>query len=103
MLGLSTFKLSAIAVGVAFVLGAAGGWKTRDAFCDAAAAKARVASLETQIKARDAASTQDAARIRVAEEAKAKLEGVARELESRISAGECFGANDADRVRDLWR
>jgi hypothetical protein len=100
MIGL---KFTAIAAVVALAVGFGSGWKTRDAFCDAAAAKARVASLETQLEARDTAAQQDAARVTAAEAEKANLENKARELEARIGTGECFSRDDSNQLRDLWQ
>jgi hypothetical protein len=100
---LGSLKFAAIAAGIASVVAFGAGWKTRDAFCDAAEARARVASLEKQITAYHTAAQQDAERVRAAEETKAKMEGVARELETKITAGVCMSGDDADRLRDLWK
>lgn len=95
-------KSITIAVAVALVVGFGGGWKVRDAFCDAAAAKLEIANLQKKIDARDAAATQD--QINAGKDAadRAALEGAIRDLESKISAGVCLGADDADRLRSLW-
>lgn len=97
----SGFKGMAIAAGVAFAIGLGTGWKGRDALCDAAAAKAERDALARQLEAAQVAGFNDAKR---AQEAAAR----AAELETRIDAlkvsvGVCFPADDADRVRDLWR
>jgi len=94
-------KLIIAAVLAAIAFGA--GWKTRDAFCDAAAAKAEVEALSKKIEARDAAALQDQANAAQSKLVQEQLEGTIRDLESKISAGVCFGADDADRLRHLWR
>ena len=94
-------KLIAALVAAAIVFGA--GWKTRDAFCDAAAAKAEVNNLRNQLHARDAAASQDQAKAALNELTQRQLEGTIRDLESQISAGECLGRDDADRLRRLWK
>lgn len=80
-----------------------GGWKTRDAFCDAAAAKKQVVELKLQIAARDVAAAVDAQNAVKAAQEKEELEGVIRDLESQIGAGECLDTRDADSLRKLWR
>jgi hypothetical protein len=92
-----------IAVLIAGALGALGGWQVRDAFCDAAAAKLEIANLKKQLAARDAAATQDQINAGKDAEERAALEGAIRDLESKISAGVCLGADDADRLRSLWK
>lgn len=96
-------KGMAVAAGIALVIGSASGWKVRDAFCDAAAAKLEVIRLQKQVAARDAAAAEDQ-KLRDADaESKSQLEGAVRALQDKISAGECLPAADADRLRDLWR
>ena len=89
------------------VLAAAGsgfaGWKVRDKFCQDSKHRSEIASLQRQIKARDEASKQDAERAKVDAEALAKLEDKTRELETKISRGQCFTDDDSNRVRDLWK
>lgn len=100
ILGLQT-KIIIAAVVAAVFFGA--GWRTRDAFCDAAAAKAEVASLRKQIESRDAAALQDQAKAASDALVQAQLEGAIRDLESKVSAGKCLGDADADRLRELWK
>lgn len=92
-------------VAVALVLGTTGfaGWKLRDNSCDAAAAKAEVAALRKSLDAANAAAKQDQLRAKADADARADLEGVVRDLESKVSSGECFGPADTDELRKLWR
>lgn len=92
-----------VAVGISAVASFIGGWWVRDAFCDAAAAKLQVANLQTQLKARDEAMADDAKKAAAAAETMAKLQGAIDELENKISVGECFSADDVERLRSLWR
>lgn len=92
-------------VAVAIVLLATGfaGWKLRDNSCDAAAARAEVAALNRRLEASDAAALQDQQIAATVAAKKTELEGVVRDLESKVSSGVCFDRADTDRLRKLWR
>lgn len=104
MFGLSFgLKGMAIAAGIALLAGLGTGWKVRDAFCDAASAKAEVETLKTQIRARDFAGVGDGVRALNDAAERARLESKVDELQSQISDGECLSDADARRVLDLWK
>jgi hypothetical protein len=96
-------KLIAIGGVAALIGGFFAGWQTRDAFCDAASAKAEVQSLRTQLDAREKATKQDQVKAAEDADARSKLEGTVRDLETKISAGVCLDADDAERLRQLWQ
>lgn len=102
MFGLGSIQTYIIGALVAVAIGFGAGWKTRDAFCDAAEAKAQVAQLQRQINARDAA---ERANNELADKQAAEisdLERQADDLRGKISAGECFSVDDVSRLRGLW-
>ena len=99
-MGLSTKILILLASAAAAFLG---GWWTRDAFCDAADAQRQVVELRSQINAAKAAAELDQANAAKAAQDLANLEGVIRDLESKISDGVCLDGADADGLRGLWR
>lgn len=100
---LFNLKGMAIAVAIAFLAGSAGGWKVRDAFCDAAEAKAEVVSLRKQIEARDAAARADAGKAALQSAKIGKLEEAIREAESKTSDALCLDRSDTRRLRNLWK
>lgn len=85
-------KLAAISAGVAAVIAFGGGWKVRDAFCDAAAAKrelqivrAQLADAREQVR-RHAANTADVGkRLREREAREAELDEKLRKAEDEIA------------------
>lgn len=98
-----------IAIG-ALVVAFGSGWGVRDAFCDAKEAKALLASERARVKALEdniakiaAAHKADAARAETNAAEIERLEGIIRDTEAKITAGECFSADDAERVRSLWQ
>jgi hypothetical protein len=92
-----------LAIGLALAVGLFfSGWKTRDAFCDAAEAKRQVEELRSQIEARDAAARGDQKRAAEDVKIKEQLKEVIRGLESKVATGECFSAGDVDSIRSLW-
>lgn len=103
MFSLVGIKTVLISAAVALAVGGFGGWKARDALCDAAKAKAEVASLQRAVAARDEAMKRDSETIKTQAADRERLEGAIHDLENRISAGECLSADDADRLRKLWR
>jgi hypothetical protein len=109
MFGLAlNLKWITIASVVVAALSFGGGWKARDAFCDAAYFKEqtqilrdRVSYLERNIEriAKAAEADADAHATDAAEIA--RLEGIINE--TKLESGICFPDADADRVRDLWK
>jgi hypothetical protein len=88
---------------VALVLGLYGaGWKTRDAFCDAAKAKQEVSELKLQIKARDKAATEDTVQFVKDQAEIAELEQKVSDAKANVGRGECLSAPDTDGLRRLW-
>ncbi len=86
-----------------------GGWKTRDVFCDAAAAQIqaqlaqdRVNSLQRQITAAHDADTALKNRTAQDKEALEKIQGTLDGITQKISTSDCFTSADVDRLRDLW-
>lgn len=75
-------KLIAIAVAALVLFGA--GWKTRDAFCDAAALRVEVAAAQAKQKTAEAQVAREKATTKDAQERAAKLEQEARELDERL-------------------
>jgi hypothetical protein len=101
----SLFNLKglSIAIVLAFLAGSAGGWKARDALCDAAEAKAQVVVLRKQLEARDAAAKADAGKAALQSATIDKLESAIRDAESKTPATVCLDRNDTRRLRDLWK
>lgn len=95
-------KTLAIGVALAFLVGSFSGWKVRDAFCDAAQAKAQVVVLTKQIEANEAAAKGDLPKLEAAQKEIEELKRKAQDAESRTSTGECLSPDDADRVRHFW-
>lgn len=95
-------KAIAISALVAGVVGFGSGVWVRDAFCDAAAANAKVKALETQLEAAQSASKIDQENAAAAQEEQQKLEGAIRELESKLGGGQCIDDRASDGVRGLW-
>lgn len=100
-------KVGAAVFAIVLVFGA--GWKTRDAFCDAAAAREALAgeraisaSLRGQLHAYQNATALDAQRALADQQEISRLEGVARDLENRIGDGACLDGGDVDQLRGLW-
>lgn len=109
MLSLIPWWMKAAAIAVVLVSAFGAGVWTRDAFCDAAAAKQALAAqqkiaedLRQQITAYNNASVLDAQRAAADQQEIIRLEGVARELETRISDGACLSGSDVDELRSLW-
>jgi hypothetical protein len=109
MFGLAlNLKYLSIAAVVASALAFGGGWKARDAFCDAAALKIereayleRIKYLERNIERIAKAAEADADK-HVNDVAEiARLEGIIND--TKLDAGVCFPAADADRLRNLWK
>jgi hypothetical protein len=109
MFGLAlNFKYLTIAAVVTAALSFGGGWKARDAFCDAAYFKEqtqilrdRNAYLERNIERIAKAAEADSDAATAAAEALAQLERTMNE--AKLESGVCFPDADADRVRDLWK
>jgi predicted RNase H-like nuclease (RuvC/YqgF family) len=92
-----------LAIGLALAIGLFfSGWKTRDAFCDAAEAKRQVRELTRQIEARDEAMKRDATRAAANVKELETLQEAIRGLEGKMAQGECFSADDVERIRSLW-
>lgn len=98
-----SLKVAAIAVAIAFAVGSFSGWKVRDAFCDAAAARIEVQNLQKQLQATRQAAVIDAQSARDNATALQELSEKARELQSKISDGQCLSDAESDGVRDLWK
>lgn len=99
----------AIAAALGLAVGAGGGWKVRDAFCDAAAARAELANVQSKLDAanRDMQASQQAAAHSVqaagviAQRANENEEKV-RDLEAQLSTKPvACRALDADGLRRL--
>lgn len=99
---LASLKLVAISAVVALVVGFGGGWKVRDAFCDAAEQRAKVESLQRQVDAHEAADKANAELAAKQATEISNLEQTAYDLRGKISAGECFTADDVGWLRRLW-
>lgn len=105
-----SLKLTAIAAGVALLIGTASGWKVRDAFCDAAEQRqiaatyaARVKALEDNIRRIAEVAAEDSKR---AAEYAAQVEALEKEIEDgrqNIGDRECFSPDDVERLRKLWQ
>lgn len=96
----------AIASGVALLVGAGFGWKTRDAFCDAAQAKAELAMARAEVKAiQDRLLAADAAvaayERRLTEDAAADRANREKADDTPANAGACLPADAARRLRDI--
>lgn len=98
-------KGMAIAAGVALVIGSVSGWKTRDAFCDAAAAKAEVARLTNILNAAKIASEEDAKAVRADADKAEELEKAIRDAQVSVDRndGQCLDSYKSDRLRSLWK
>lgn len=101
--------VKAIAIGAILLVAAGVGWKTRDAFCDAAKAKAELrieraiaADLRKQIAVFNESAKADSERADNDKTEIERLEGVARGLETRISDGACLSDADLGELRSLW-
>jgi hypothetical protein len=97
-----SLKWIALSSAITFAVGSLAGWKTRDAFCDAAEAKAQVEHLQRQVNAQVAADKVNSELSKQQMSEISKLEQQADELRDKISAGVCFTAHDVDRLRNLW-
>lgn len=93
-------KIGGLVLAVALLFGA--GWKTRDAFCDAAAAKLEIATLQKQIKASAAAAQQDVARAEAQSKELTELEERINDLKAHITDGGCLSESDVDWLRRIW-
>lgn len=110
---LAGIKLKILGVIVVIVAAGSGylGWATRDAFCDAAhykreldIANGRADSLQTQINVAHAADAENKRLAALDREALEKIQGTIDGMVAKISSGECFTADDVDRLRnDIWR
>lgn len=97
---LTYLKIGALVLAISVVFGA--GWKTRDAFCDAAAAKAEVATLQKRLDAATAASKADTKVAAAQADELKELEEQTNALRDKISAGECLSESDVDWLRRIW-
>lgn len=104
-----SFKIVAIAVAIAFAGGGVIGARVQNKIDNGAyykavaqAKDAKIAALEKQIGARDAAAKADTERA-VADALERKdLEGKGHELENQSSDRVCFDAAATERLRNLW-
>lgn len=103
-------NIQAIIALILVTLSFGGGWVTRDAFCDSAAAKAQVSllqakntALNTLIDQQNKALKADAEQFGANLNKLAELEKQTNELQSKISVGVCLTAPDVDGLRSLWK
>jgi len=100
---IAQLKIAAIGGLVALLVGFGAGWKTKTAFCDAAATRAQSAHDARQHNARDAADASEAQLFPEQERDLSALKEPTDAISGKISVGECFAAGDVDRLRELWR
>lgn len=100
ILGVRTFIIvGAIAAVVSF----GGGYYVKGKFCDAREAKARVASLERQLRAHQEASKEAADKAIKDQQTLSELESKFDEIRSKISAGDCLSDADAAGLQNIFR
>lgn len=104
------FKTLAIAAAIAFALGAASGWSARDYIADYATAKrdladrdTQIANLQAQLNAQQEASAYNSSQAILTQAQLQRMKDAFRDLEARISDGDCFGRADLDELQKGWR
>jgi hypothetical protein len=109
MISLIPWWVKAVAVGALVIAVYGAGWKTRDAFCDAAAAKTALAAeqqiaadLRRQLTTYQQAAADDSLRALEDQQEINRLKEASDDLETRIGSGDCLNADDTGELRAVW-
>ncbi|MPZ19511.1 MAG: hypothetical protein GEV06_16565 [Luteitalea sp.] len=109
MISLIPWWVKAAAVGALVLVVYGAGWKTRDAFCDAAAAKTALAAeqqiaadLRRQLTTYQQAAADDNLRALEDQQEINKLKEASDEVETRIVDGACLTGADTGELRAVW-
>jgi hypothetical protein len=101
--------VKAIAVGALVLAVYGAGWKTRDAFCDAAAAKTALAAeqkiaadLRRQLTTYQQAQAKDNLQALEDQQDDNRRKEAANDIETRISDGDCLTGGDVNELRSIW-
>lgn len=100
-LGLKGILIASVA---SSLLGLGGGWWIRDAFCDAAKARAEVAALRNRINSITTSLASDSQQALSDADQLSRLEKLINDLKSKINSPDavCFSVDESDSLRRIW-
>lgn len=109
MFGLGTLQTYGIVAAVIATVAFGAGYKTKDAFCDAASAKLQVVqltqrniALEGNIRQMKVVAEQDAKQQQVDADKAEQAEKTAHETVTKTPTTSCLSADDAERLRQWF-
>jgi hypothetical protein len=96
-------KTVAILAFASFAVGAVLGWRLESKLCAAHELAREVASLKTQIAARDEAAKRDAVQFEVDQKEIDALNQRIKDAEAKAGNAQCLGPDDTRRLRSIWK
>lgn len=97
-----SLKAAALGVGIAFLAGGIVGANVTSKYYKVGIYASKVKNLEKQINARDSAVALDTDQAIADRKEIERLKEANRDLQNRITAGQCFSVDDTNGLRDFF-